>query len=500
MKRIVLQIALASLGWSLMYPLGVQSQTTPLVVSSTVTCATSIDGSVVGVQNPLNPPVVSAAYSGTLGAGNYFIQIGWYDAAGHVTLAGPEVQTQLAATGELQISLPTSGKPAAAVGMDVYVGASSGAETLQGQTAGAATYTQSAPLAAGAALPAANTTVCAVVANDAGWPTGTGYDVSMVTPAGDVMPGYPMEWQLLGPGTTINLGQGLPLYNGTVVYPIPVLARPYNHAAQSISGPLSMTNYALTQVGELGVGTATPAWPVDIENGAMNSAGGYIYNGGLGVAPGDCLVAGSDPFATFMPSSAPCLTSVNQSYQTLENSGTQLPQEKYLNVTGGLAAVDDPTNQATDIELPATIAAGTYVQPTSLTLSKQGIVVGITTGGSTLPVNTTCTSAGCYMVQADGTIREWGSVSDAAYGCGGNVNCAVPVIFPYALPASVHIVPLCTLSGLSNAGQNTNFACGIDGAPSTTGMNLDPAALVYVGGAGSTLAGSETANWEIVAH
>ena len=220
-----------------------------IIAAVTAECATSVDGSVVGVPNPLNPPVVAAVYSGTLPVGNYFVQIVWYDAASptpHVTLASPEVQLQLTGTGEIQVSPPASGMPATAVGVHVYIGTTSGSETLQGSVLGAATYTQSVPLIAGAAEPATNNTLCQVIANDAGWPTGTGYQVSFTTPAGQTLPGYPSQWQLLGPGNTINLGNGLPQYNGIVTYPSPILASPYGHAPQSISGPLSIGGYTFT--------------------------------------------------------------------------------------------------------------------------------------------------------------------------------------------------------------------------------------------------------------
>ena len=476
------------------------AQTTPVVVSATVSCATSVDGSVVGVQNPLNPPVVAAAFSGTLPAGNYYTQIGWYDAAGHVTLVSPEVQTQLTATGALQVNLPTSGKPAAAVGMNVYIGASSGAETLQGQTAGAATFTQSTALTASAAVPATNTTICAVVANDAGWPTGTGYTVSMVTPAGNVMPGYPMQWQLLGPGTTQNLGQGLPLYNGTVTYPIPILARPYNHAAQSISGPLNMTGYAITQVLKLGVGTSVPAWSIDVENGQINTNKGYIFNGGEGVTTGECLMAGSDPFFTFIPTDSVCLTVATAKYQTVENNGTALPQEPNLNLVRGLTGADDPGNNSTDIGLPNTVTAGVYAQPLSMTLSAQGVVTAITPGGSTTPINATCTTASCYQVQSDGTIREWGTISDSTFSCSGNARCTVPVTFPHPFTSTTNLVIGCTMSGLNEASDISNFICGVEGAPTTTAVTLDPAALQYIGGIGSTMNGDETLMWTAVGH
>jgi hypothetical protein len=130
--------------------------------------------------------------------------------------------------------------------MYVYIGTTSGGETLQGDTGGYATFVQSTPLTTGTAVPTVNNTVCQIIANDAGWPTGTGYVVTMTSPSGIVLPNYPMQWQLLGPGTTLNIGQGLPIYNGQVTYPSPILAMPYGHATQSINGPLSLGGYGLT--------------------------------------------------------------------------------------------------------------------------------------------------------------------------------------------------------------------------------------------------------------
>lgn len=289
----------------MLWPAWALSQTTPLVVNETVECATSVDGSVVGTPNPINVPTTSVVYSGTLPSGNYYVEVLWVDASSNVTLVSPEKQVQLSASGQIQVTAPAPGPPATAASMKVYIGTTSGGETLQGTvTPASATYTQSAPLASGAAPPSTNTTICQVVANDAGWPTGTGYDVSLNGPAGDVLPGYPMQWQLIGPGQTIYLNKGLPLYNGQVTYPVPILAQPYNHAAQSISGPLSMSGYNLVNVGRVGVGTSIPAFGIDAEatpnnplSGEVNASVGYLA-GGNGGAAGDCLISNGTVFGT----------------------------------------------------------------------------------------------------------------------------------------------------------------------------------------------------------
>jgi hypothetical protein len=42
------------------------------------------------------------------------------------------------------------------------------------------------------------------------WPTGVCYNVALTDPNGNSQPSYPMQWQLIGPRTTINLSNGLP--------------------------------------------------------------------------------------------------------------------------------------------------------------------------------------------------------------------------------------------------------------------------------------------------
>jgi hypothetical protein len=380
------------------------AQTTPVVVPTTAECATSTDGSVVGVQNPLDIPVVAAGYSGTLAAGNYYVQIGWYDASSHVTLVSPEVQVQLSGTGQLQVSPPTSGMPAAAVGMDVYIGSSSGAETLQGTTTGGATFTQSTALASGTSVPTTNTTVCKIIANDAGWPTGTGYNVSLTTPSGATMPGYPMRWQLLGPGNTVNLGQGLPYYNGTVNYPIPILAIPYNHAPQSISGPLSMTGYSISQVLSLGVGTSLPAYGVDVEGTGnrsyINAKGGYKVDGSGGTA-GYCLGSDGSAYNTAYA----CGGTVY--YQTWELNGTPVTQALTANFVSPLTVYT--AGAVTTVGLADSgVTAGTYTYPASISVSPKGIVTAITAGAHSAACSayTSTASSGC-AITADGKLYEW---------------------------------------------------------------------------------------------
>jgi hypothetical protein len=321
---------------------------TGVAVNTTAYCATTTDGIVVGLANPLQSTVVTPGFTGTLPAANYYVVFTFYDAAGNETLPSPESTANLSSTGNLTIPPPVSGIPAAAVGMKVYIGTSSGGETLQGSTVGTATFNQSTPLATGANPPGANSTICKQIANDAGWPTGTGYTVSVTTPAGNTLPGYPMLWALLGPNTTINISNGLPYYHGVVTFPVPILASPLNHAAQSISGPLSLTGYNLVNVGEIGVGTGLPAWGVDVEGsglaGVVNAKNGYLVNG-TGGTLGYCLSIGASgrydtPFN--------CAGSGGTSYQTFELNGAPATQRPALNfiINGAVLSVTDSVSPA----------------------------------------------------------------------------------------------------------------------------------------------------------
>ena len=282
-----------------------------VIVPTNAECATSIDGTVVMVPNPLQPPQLAVVYSGSLPAGNYYVEEAWYDSAGHTTLVGPEELIQLTGSGEIQENPPASGMAATAVGRNIYIGTTSGSETYQGTVVGATTYTQSTALATGAAVPAANNTICQVIANDAIWPTGTGYAVSITAPNGNTQPGYPSQWQLLGPGNTINLSQGLPQYNGVVQFPVPILSVPYGHGPQSISGNLSLGGYTMN-AGAYQIG------------GTYGQSGQLFVSTGTGTAFTNANVLGQSLIASVVAGTAAGTTGVAYCQYTCTDSSGQI--------------------------------------------------------------------------------------------------------------------------------------------------------------------------------
>ncbi len=137
--------------------------------------------------------------------------------------------------------------PANGVGMTIYAGTVSGGETAQGNTVGPTqVFTQaSPPLTSGAPVPLSNNTPCSLAFNDTIIPY-SGYNVSLLSSSGNAYPGWPQAWQLNGGlNGTVNVSNGAPLWNGTVIYPMPILAQPLNHGPQSISGLLNMTGITL---------------------------------------------------------------------------------------------------------------------------------------------------------------------------------------------------------------------------------------------------------------
>lgn len=296
-----------------------------------------------------------------------------------------------------------------------------------------------ASLIASPVPPIRNLTSCRVVANDAEFPTGTGYAVSLVDASGNTLFSYPEMWQFFGPGSAYNLSQGIPYYHGQVTYPIPILTIPYNHNPQSISGPLSLSGYNLTGVGALGVGTALPAWGVDVEGsgllGDVNAVNGYLVNGSGGTA-GECLGSNGTVYNTPIA----CLTSApTVYYQTDEANGTAVAQAAVNNFLPPLTAT--PATGKTNIGL-STVGTGAYVPMTSglgasgncAEWSSAGLadygqpcgIAGFTNGNN---------SNGYWVKDPLGHIHEWGHIASES---GSSCN---EIVFPLAFTAAASIVP-----------------------------------------------------------
>src|SRR6185312_8346918 len=205
-----------------------------LVATTSVACYTDALGNVVGEPTPIVAPTVSTnTSSGTLAAGTYYVKFTYYDGSGE---SAPSVEKViiLSSQGTL-LTTPPVRQPASATGWKVYIGTSSGAETLQSTQVGfTSTYQQSSSLAAGSALPSSHTTVCKVVFNDQLIPSFTGYNVSFSSSSGSLVSGFPQRWYLQGGASgTVNLSNGTPLYSGVTQYPQAIVTNPAGNGQQS---------------------------------------------------------------------------------------------------------------------------------------------------------------------------------------------------------------------------------------------------------------------------
>jgi hypothetical protein len=239
---------------------GITSAPGYAIVPQSAACYTSTDGSVVGVPNPQTAPPGNAFNGvGTLPAGVYFVEIAYTGASATRSLMSPESQLSLTSAGELQVPPPAL-QPAAATGYAVYIGTSSGGETLQGTVSGfSASFTQAGPLAAGAAPPAANNSPCTLTFNDAITPSYTTYAATLEDASGNTEPGYPQSWYLAG--LQVDVGTIVPLAsNPAVAFPQPILANPATAAAQSVGSALNLNGYDLDNAGNVGPGFFSAYW------------------------------------------------------------------------------------------------------------------------------------------------------------------------------------------------------------------------------------------------
>lgn len=240
-------VAQATISFTLNMPAVISG--TAAIVPSTVSCYTDNGGNIVGLQDPPALPALSTnTISGTLASGTYFVKVTWANATGE-TATSSESSVFLPSTGTVIVNVPVV-VPSNATQLKIYIGTSSGAETLQSTQGGPpfSNYSQSTPLVAGSALPSSNTSTCSLRFTDELIPSTTYYTVSVTNANGNRMAGYPQQSVRFygGSAATANVSAGWPTSTAGVVLPTPIVASPNANATQSINGGLNLNGFSLT--------------------------------------------------------------------------------------------------------------------------------------------------------------------------------------------------------------------------------------------------------------
>jgi hypothetical protein len=228
----------------------------------------------------------------------------------------------------------------------------------------------------------------------------------------------------------------------------------------AFNGDASLGGNNLVGAGKLGIGTLSPGYSLDVENGSINTNLNYAVNGDFGTL-NYCLASGGSSAAT--DRWLPCLTSVTLYYQTVADGGTALAQQSMLNFDGSSIVATAGTGR-TNVGLSSVGTPGTYAYPSSLTTDINGRVTLVTAGsGFTSGSN----SNGSWVKDPTGHIHQWGSVAISN----------VTVLFPTSFTTTSGLVV--TLgSGRLGAGSPPTYS-------SLTTLSF------YLGVAG----GSDAADW-----
>lgn len=137
-------------------------------------------------------------------------------------------------------------------------------------------------------------------------------------------------------------------------------------------------------------------------------------------------------------------------YGTVAVNDTSYTQRSKINFSSRFAASDSSSPAQTNVDLNASgVTAGTYANPASVTVDAYGRTTAVTPGTGTAR---TCTSNGCYRVEADGTIEMWGVTSSF----GGSSNGTFAVTFPTNFTTTTNLSIVMSPTGCSAAAG----ACG----------------------------------------
>jgi hypothetical protein len=229
----------------------------------------------------------------------------------------------------------------------------------------------------------------------------------------------------------------------------------------SLVGSMNADNSIISSVRQLGIGTPSPAYSLDVATGSINTHLSYGINGNFGTT-GYCLASGGS--ATVADVWVPCLTSVTLYNQYVNSAYAAMPQRGVLQF-GTAFALTDSTSPVllgghTQIDLAAAGTAGTYAYPSSMTTDAYGRVTSVTAGSG---ASSGSNVHGYWTLDAGGTLTQHA----ANVAISGDTFVTFPVAFTNASSVSV-------VASFVWTNGDSAYPTIVAGSVSTTGFTVHP--------------------------
>lgn len=189
-------------------------------------------------------------------------------------------------------------------------------------------------------------------------------------------------------------------------------------AGGTLTGQLALSGENIVDVGKIGLGTSTPGWPIDVQDGDINTSSGYLYKG---VAPNNHVLLGNG--TAYVDSASIPYSIISGTpqlfYQTVETNAVAMPQRANLNFSTDFA-LNTADFLTTTVQLASQSGAGscTYC---NLTVNPKGIVTAYSSNSP--GINEVNSFTGCSFAND-----------------GANLTCANVVTLGTAMPDTSYTV------------------------------------------------------------
>lgn len=250
-------------------------------------------------------------------------------------------------------------------------------------------------------------------------------------------------------------------------------------------------------IGALGAQTI---WTFDTTTPASARASLGAVGDGSGTTTTQIAISTATPHVLTYSSVIPA--GITATDQAPDNNSGLVANTKYVKTPGAInptsvqvaAGVAMTDNQGNGVKVQH--SAGTVATDDCAKFDANGNTV--TSGFScTAPTVRTCNANGCYRIESDGTIEEWGQTTTASGGTAQTVTAAFPVAFTTTTDLQVVVSVTGNPAGDGNPHP---VDCHVSSGPTTTGFSAAVALPAQVGGSGYTSLTGQPCSWHAYGH